>query len=360
MIRYVKRMKKNVKFVYRVIAFGFLFCILGCGDKASAPFNNGAYGLGSEKYLYVASGACYGGGVATSAGPANTISKFNLTTGSLEKVVIDYNKLAPGDSPVAIYDYDSDNILVLIENAAGRRIDKVQKDGSGYTTFIVNATALNAVMRSMVLLNDFSLLVSKSSAVEKFNSAKARVTQGANPYVNAPAAPCATSTTLISSVAVHSSGKIVYTHAAATPNNRFGVISATGYAAAPDCLSGTAGPVTTALPTRALFHSGGKLLISFGSTTAASNLIYSYDFNGTSGAVTNPVAVFNDNSVVNGPSSMAEDPDSGDVFVASVTSTFNTIERFHFSNNLLTRASGNTFIPYSVYTRCVADMKVMK
>lgn len=353
-------MKKNVKRYCQILTITIFVYALGCGDKGSAPFNSGAYGLGSEKYLYVASGACYGGGVATSAGPANTIAKFSLSTGSFEKVVIDYNVLAPGDSPVAIYDYDSENILVLIENAAGRRIDKVKKDGSGYSTFIVNATALNAVMRSIVMLNDFGLLVSKSSAIEKFNAAKARVTQGANPFVNAPAAPCATSTTLISSVAVHSSGKIVYTHAAATPNNRFGVISSTGYAAAPDCLSGTAGPTTTALPTRALFHSSGKLLISYGSTTAASNFIYSYDFNGTSGAVTNPVAVFNDNSIVNGPSTMVEDPDSGDVFVANVTSTFNTIERFNFSSNLLTRVSGNTFIPYSVYTRCVSDMKVMK
>ncbi|MEQ1665134.1 MAG: hypothetical protein ABL927_07135 [Bdellovibrionales bacterium] len=343
--------------IFVIIVFFFIF---GCGDTGSSPFNSQAYQIDSKKHLYVVSGACYGGGVTTSAGPANTIAKFSLTTGALENVIIDYNLLAPGDSPVAIYEYDAENILVLVENAGGRRIDKVRKDGTGYSTHLVNATALSAAMRSILFLSDFSILVSKSSAIEKFNAAKARVTQGANPFINAPAAPCATSTTLISSVIAHSSGKIIYTHAAATPNNKIGVISSSGYAAGADCLNGTAAPNTTALPTRALIHSTGKLLVSYGSTTASSNFIYSYDFNGTSGAVTNPVAVFNDNSIVNGPSSMAENTDNGDVFVANVSSAFNTIERFHFSSNLLTRAFGNTFIPYGVYTRCVADLKVMK
>jgi hypothetical protein len=344
--------------VFGLLLASFLFS--GCGDNASAPLNNQPYNANSKNYLYVVSGACYGGGVTTSSGPANTVTKFDLVSGALSKVVIDYNVLAPGDSPVAVYDYDSENILVLVENTSGRRIDKVRKDGTGYSTFLVNSSALSAPLRSMTLLSDFSLLVSKSSAIEKFNAAKSRVTVGANPFINAPAGSCATSTTLISSVISHSSGKIVYTHAAASPNNKIGVIKSTGYTAAADCLSGTAAPTTTALPTRAMFHSSGKLLVSFGSTTLTSNFIYSYDFNETTGAISNPVSVFDDNSIVNGPSAIAEDPDTGDIFVANVTSTFNTIERFTFSNNTMTRVSGNTFIPYQIYTRCVADLKVMK
>lgn len=340
--------------------FIYLLFLFGCGNEGSGPFNSVALGTSSSKYLYVASGACYGGGVTTSAGPTNTITKFNLNTGALENVVIDYNQQIPGDSPVSIADYDADHLLVLVENASGRRVDLVNKDGSGANVYYFNVTALSAVLRSLTLLSDMSMLISKSSAIEKVNASKVRVTQGANPWINAPAAPCATSTTLISSAVAHSSGKIVYTHAAASPNNKIGVINASGYAAAADCNSGTAGPTTTALPTRAIFHPDGKLLVSFGSTTAASNSVYSYDFNSTSGALSNATSVFNDSGILNGPSSMTVDPDSGDVFVSMATSTFNTIERFHFVNNVFTRATTSTaFIPSNAYTRCTADMKVM-
>jgi len=337
-----------------------LLCLSGCGGGGSAPFNSNAYNVNGSQHLYVSSGSCYGGGVATTAGPTNTIAKYNLETGAFEQLVMDYNQLAPGDSPVSLQDYDSDHLLVLVENAAGRRIDLVNKDGSGASTYLVNSVALNAVTRAFTLLADFSLLVSKSSAVEKFNSAKARVLQGANPFINAPAGSCATSTTLISSMAVHSSGKIVYTHAAATPNNKLGVISTTGYATAADCLASQAAPTTTALPTRALFHPDGKLLVSYGSATIASNFIYSYDFNGSTGALSNATAVFSDGgTLINGPSTMTVDPDSTDLFVANVTSTYNTVERFSFANNVLTRVGTQPFIPYGIYTRCISDMKVM-
>lgn len=338
-----------------------LALILGCNGSGSTPFNNSAYDVGGERSLYVVSGACYGGGVTTSTGPANTVAKYNLNTGALEKVVVDYNVLAPGDSPVAIQDYDNDRLLVLVENTGGRRVDLVNKNDGTVSTYLVNTTALGTVLRSFAMLTDLSLLVSKSGSIEKFNSGKARVMIGANAFVNNPAGVCATSTTLISSVVVHGTGKIIFTHAGATPNNRIAVVSANGYSVAGDCLAGTAGPVTTALPTRALLHSSGKLLVAFGSTTLTSNFIYSYDFNGSTGAITNPIAAYRDGgSIVNGPSAMVENPTTGDVLVANVTSTYNTIEKFRYNaGGTLTRVSGGTFIPSGIYTRCVADMKVM-
>jgi hypothetical protein len=345
---------KNIYFIL------VLTILSACGSNGSAPFNSSMIRASSGQYLYVVSGTCYGGGVATSAGPANTVVKYNLADGSFKSLVVDYNQLSPGDSPVAIADYDSNRLLVLVENASGRRIDLVQKDGSAVLTYLTNSAVFATVMRSFVLLSDFSILISKTTAVEKFNSGKSRVLSGVNPYVNAPAGSCATSTTLISSVVAHSSGKIIYTHAAASPNNLIGVINSTGYNVAADCNSGTAAPTALALPTRAIFHPNGKLLVSFGSITAANNYIYSYDFNGATGAITNPVAVFNDGgTIVNGPSSMAVDINSNDVFVTNVTSSFNTIERFHFVNNSLSRTTSQTFIPYGAYTRCISDMRVM-
>ena len=331
-----------------------------CGDGGATSLNGAVYSSDLPNSLYVASGACYAGGVATAAGPSNIVAKFSLSTGSFEGVVIDYNQASPGDSPVAVADYDQTRMLVLIENASGRRVDLVNRDGSGFATYLVNSTALSAAMRSISVAPDFSILVSKSTAIEKFNSARSRVVSGVNPYVSAPAGACATSTTLISSTAISPSGKIVYAHAAATPNNRIGVIKSTGYSTATDCLAGLAAPTTLALPTRVIFHPSGKLLVSYGSATAASNFVYSYDYVDAAGTIANPVAAFSDPTVVNGPSTLAVDPDSGDVFVANAASTFNTIERFHFASSALTRATGRTFLPSSIYTRCVSDMRVMQ
>jgi hypothetical protein len=262
--------------------------------------------------------------------------------------------------PVAIANKDDSHLLVVVENTGGRRVDVVNKDGSGISTYLTNTTALNGVMRSLKLLSDGSILVSKSSAIEKFNAARARVTMGTSPYVSAPASPCATSTTLISSVSTLSNGKILYTHAAATPNNKFGIISSTGYAAAGDCLASQAAPTTTALPTASLVLPSGNVLVSYGSTTAASNFIYSYDINVSTNAISNVTAAYTDFANVDGPSAMALDPETGDVFVANALNTYNTIERFSYdgTTQLLTKEGSTPYIPANVYTRCVSAMVV--
>lgn len=308
--------------------------------------------------LFVVSGACYGGGVTLSTA-SNTVTAFDLQTGNYHHTVLDYGLFSPGDSPVAIEELDSDNILVLVENAAGRRIDVVRKDGASARSYLTNTTALSAVMRALKRLTDGSLLVSKSSAIEKFGSNKARVTQGANPWVSAPAGACATSTTLISSVETFSNGKILFAHAAATPNNKIALISSTGYAAAGDCLAGTAGPTTTALPSAVAIHPSGKTLVAYGSTTTASNFIYSYDVNATANTIGGATAAFNDVSVVNGPSSMTVDANTGLVYVANAISTFNTIEEFSLTGATLTRTRSKPFAGPNVYTRCVSSMKVL-
>ena len=188
--------------------------VSSCADSDSAPFNQ-SNEASAPKYLYVASGACYAGGAAVSAGSSNTIARFDLRSGELERVVIDYNQLAPGDQPVALADFDADSLLVLVQNTAGRRLHLVRKDGSGFTTYLSNATALTGTMRDIELLPDLSVLVSKSIAVEKFNAGKSRMTIGASPFINAPGGTCATATTMVTSIAAAENGMIVYTHATA-------------------------------------------------------------------------------------------------------------------------------------------------
>ncbi len=312
----------------------------------------------SGPFLYVASGTCYGGGVAVSTA-SNTITKFDLATGAYDTLLVDYNSFSPSDSPVGMVNYSSSQILVLVENASGRRIDLVDKTYyNTVTTYLVNSTAMSAQLRGIFMSPDGGLLVSKGTALEKFSSNKSRITSGANPFVSAPAGSCATSTTLISSMTTLSNGKILYAHAAATPNNKFGVIAATGYSVSADCLSSQTAPSTTALPTGIMMHTSGKILVAYGSTTAGSNYVYSYDINPTTNAISNTAVAFSDSTIINGPSAMALDSSSGNVYVANALSTSNTIEKFTYASGALTRVGTSPYIPSQIYTRCVTSMMV--
>jgi hypothetical protein len=351
------------RFVRISLAVGSSLALFaGCADPASEPLNEHETASDSpttpSRYLYVASGSCYGGGVTTSTG-TGTVSRFDLKTGAWLSLVQDYNTSSPGDQPVGIANYDRDRLLVTIENTSGRRVDLISKVGGAFSTYLTNSTALNAVLRAVLLLPDKSVLISKSSAIEKFSSGKSRVLVGANPYVSAPASSCATSTTLISSMISLSDGKIVFAHAAATPNNKIALISASGYSTTADCLAAVSAPTTTALPSAILLHSSGKLLVAYGSTTAGSNFVYAYDVDRSTNTINGATLAFSDIGVVNGPSAMVEDPATSDVLIANATSTFNTIERFSFNpgTKLLTRSS-SIFAGASAFSRCVTSMVV--
>jgi hypothetical protein len=328
----------------------------GCGeDLSSEGFNSSI----NSRYLYVSSGSCYAGGAAISTGNA-TITKWDLTTGAFAGLIADYNTFANGDMPNSMAVFGSNKLLVAVENTAGRRIDIMNLDGTGLTTYHANATVLSTVLRHILVLPDSSVLIAKSTAIEKLSAAVSRVVQGAAAFINAPAAPCATSTTAMTSTTVLPDGKIVYTHAAASPNNITGVISSTGYATAVNCLAVQAAPTTTALPTANLYEpNSGKLLVAYGSATTASNRIYSYLINQTTGAISTPVAAFSDNSIMLGPTRMTLDPATGAIFVANGASTLNNVEKFTLaSDGTLTKVGTTPFIRTSVYTRCITAMEI--
>ncbi len=341
-----------------VLGIIVILLLAACAESLSnsAPFNST---LHAKRYLYVASGACYGGGVTLSTGSA-TVSRYDLETGVFAGRVVDYNLLALGDMPAGVQEFGANRLVIPIENAGGRRVDVVNKDGSGLTTYLANATALNAIVRGLVVLADSSMLVPKSSAIEKFSASRARITQGVNPYINAPAGACATSTTMMVASAILPSGQIVYAHAAATPNNKLAVIASTGYSVVGDCLAAQAAPTTTALPTSVIYHSNsGKLIAAYGSATSASNVVYSYDINTTTGAISNAVNAFSDFGIVYGPSAMTFDPTTGDIYIANGASTFNNVERFKLNaNGTLTKQGSLPFIQTEIYTRCISGLKV--
>ena len=332
-----------------------VFTSTGCNNFVGGN----SFLISSNRYLYVASGACYGGGVTTNTG-VGTISKYNLNTGARVGTVVNYFAQSPNDQPVGLVAYNNDTLMALVENTGGRRIDLVNKFTSGISVFTQNATILAAALHGLYPAADGGFFIARTSAVEKISGSKQRITAGANPFINAPAGSCATSTTNMTQAIELPGGKLLFAHAAATPNNRIGMISSTGYNIAGDCLAGVAGPTTTALPTALVSYAAGHALVAYGSTTAASNFIYSYNVDETANTITAPTLAYTNASVVNGPSAMALDPSTGYVYVASATQAAESIERFTYDTNArtLTRVGSTPFIPSDVYVRCVSGMVV--
>lgn len=325
------------------------FMILSCGTEEKSTSNTSTPPASTpQTYIYVASGTAYAGNGITPATATNTIVRYT-TAGVFDRIVRDYTN-SPGDSPIAMVNYSTTTILVLVENTSSRRIEEVAKDGSSYSTFLSNGTALSAQLRSLALSADGGFLVSKGTAIEKFNSAKTRITVGANPFINAPASTCATSTTLSPKIAVHSSGNIVMLHAAASPNNQVNYISKNGYTTTADCLSVVEGASANHYPTAVHLHSGGKLLVGYSSNTGPVHQIYSYDLSST--AITAAAVAYNDTSVLQGISEIAAGPD-GSVLVAASAPALNTIEKFTISGATLSRVGTSTFIGPSVFTKSV-------
>jgi hypothetical protein len=347
------------KLIFKVCAAALCTLLGACAPEETEFISDGPGASDAGKYLYVSSGSCYGGGATVPATGSATITKFRLSDLTPVSVIMDYSTFA-GDQPVSIEDYDEDNILVVVENASGRRVDLVRKDGSGPATYIPPSVGLSAVLRSIKKLSNGAVLISKSTAIEKYSPppARSRVLNGANPFINAPAGACATTATLITSMWELSNGKVLYTHAAATPNNKIVLISSTGYAAAGDCLAAQAAPVTTSLPTAMIEHSSGKLLVAFGSATATSNLIQSMSVNATTNTFSGSALSYMDTSLLNGPSAMTEDPASTDVFIANGATAMGNINRYSVN------ATSGVLTPVqigasSIYTKCVTSMKVI-
>lgn len=340
--------------------FAKVFCLFVLSAAFLSSCKTSSFMLAGTRYLYVSSGACYGGGVTTNTGLA-TITRFGLNDGQIHGASINYYAQSPNDQPAGIANYGDEYLMVVVENTNGRRLDLASKNNTGQISiFYQNATVLNGVVRSIFKSAlDGSFYVAKSTAIEKIAANKQRLTAGANPIINGPGGACATSATVMTNAIELSSGKLMFMHAAATPNNKIGMISSTGYVAAADCLATQAAPFTTSLPTAMLMHSSGKLLVAYGSTTSASNVIMSYDVNQTANTISGATTAYSNQAVVSGPSAMVEDTATGIVYIASATVGSESIEAFTLSSaGVLTRIGVQPFIPLNPNIRCVSGMVV--
>lgn len=326
----------------------------------------------ASKYLYIATGACYVGGL-TAESYSRRVSRVNLSTGVLDSTIADYNS-AGVEYPVGLVSLDNDYIAVLVENATGRRVDKVNKKrvipNSEIQTYIPSNAGLSSVNRAMIATADGGLLISRSSAIERYSSSKARVVLGAsNPWGNITAGACLGSNTLITAMAMLSNGKVVFTHAAASPNNRMGVITSTGFSTGTDCAA-TAAPSASYYPTAMIYipsktvPNEGQLLVGYSPNAAATigaDAIIAYDVNETTGAITLVGDAFRDATILKGISAMAYDSASNIVYAANgSTSQGNTIEKFSWNptTKTLTRLGGSPFVGVTADSKCITSMTV--
>lgn len=353
-------------------------------DEPSATIQSSS----PTRYLYVASGSCYSGGNTTFSNltSSNVVYRINLTTGAKDMVLADYNSnpAVIGDSPVGLIEADKDSLYVAVENTTNvgsRRIEKLTKQSySSRSTFSNDTSALSAQLRAITPVSGGNMLVSKSSAIEFLTSSGIRVPKGTLPYVNAPASPCATSTTLMSKVLTLSNGFIVYLHAAAS-QNRFGFVKPSGYAAAGDCTVAQTAPNANSFPVAAAYdHVNSKLLIAYSGTaiTTDINSIYSYDLTETSTSVTVGTAnkIYDaslypgtHSFLLYGVSEMVLDPADSKLYISTAINTATTVVNYNIeklsydpsqlgvdNTKVLTKDSPKPFYSYGSDTKCISKM----
>lgn len=366
-----------------LIAAG-LSVLQGCAkapDESSSGVDPGAASQLDSRYLYVAAGVCYSGGgntTFTNLTSSNLIYRLNLADGSVNMTLADYfsSPSNVGDSPASIVDADSDYIYALIENTTTtslRRIEKIEKKPYGdRSIFSNNTTALSAQVRNLFKLANGDFAVVKSNGIEYLTSSNARL--GA-PYISPSAAPCNTSTTLISKVLTLSNGKFVFLHAAAS-QNRFGIFATTG---GTTCLVGQAAPTANAYPTAAFYDAvNAKLFVAYAGNAVTTDLnsIYMYSVDESTNAISGATKIYDASlypgtypHLLYGISEMTYDAETKTVYIATATTTATTvanyaIEKFTYdptqigvdATKILVRSGTTPFFEYGSDTKCISKM----
>lgn len=366
-----------------------------CDKKKADGSTDGSSGgsSGPGRYLYVASGLCQGGnGVTTftAATASNQVFRIDMSTGQRDITMADYwgAGASPGvDTPVGITDWDSTRVAVLVLNGASGRVELVPKvqaaTRQAFNLSPSNATVLASAPRQIYKTSDGGLLILRSGGIEKVNASGGRI--GA-PYVsNNLGATCGTANTIYSAAALSNTSRIVTTVSMITPNTRSASVPATG--ASGSCSGAMTSPVTTTWPTAVVYDAVNlKMIIAYAGNGTATNVnaIASYDFNETSGALTNQQIIY-DSSVYPATypyllysiSAMALDPVTNSLYIATVngntanvpsTSNNYVIEKFTYdaskigtaNSSVLTRVSVASlpFYNYGNDTKCISQMMV--
>lgn len=340
----------------------------------------------AERYLYISSGQCNSGQGITSFSSTNSsrvVSKVGLSSKG-SSIVFDLNAAYTGGflnqetGAQSIID-NGTSLLMLTENATSsgigdRKIWQIPKSSPFNTAFYAQDTQAFTsggvgnpdITRAMAKDADDTILFSKSTAIEKIGTNVVRIPQsGPNPWISAPAAPCAAATTFITAVAIMppftgtGNGKVIFAHqGVAAASNMIGIISRNGSppAGVGACLGGqtilSSSPMTLdtglaagtkktidpagASPTAMVYiptpsgPTAGKLLVALSPAGAAldnstnlNNGIVMYNVTETTDttASISPAAtvLYESGSVAFGISAMTYDSTTGSLYVATAS-----------------------------------------
>ncbi len=358
----------------------------GEGSSSNPPAESPSTPDAPTRRLYVASGQCYSGsGITTfnATTASNLIFKVNTTTGIREGIIADYYAApaAAGDTPLSLVEWDAHNLLVFVRNGTKGGIEVLPKQGGIRNVFGTNpaiSTILATAPQAMQKSSDGGLLLIRTGFIEKLNASGIRQ---ASPHVNNNlGATCGTSNALYTNIAVSNNGYIITANAAASPNNR--LISVPGSGASGSCSSGVAAPAATTYATALVFdRTHGKLIVAYAGNTIASaniNSIHAYDFDETTGAISNDQTIYDANQyptvypyLLFGISAMTLDEETNSLYVATAISNATTavnyaIEKFTYNaakigvtnSEVLTRSGSLPFYNYGADTKCISSMVV--
>lgn len=338
----------------------------------------------STQYLYVAAGLCYSGNAITTftaATASNLVYRINTSTGQRDAIIADY-QAAPataGDTPTSVEVWNDSDVLVLVRNGTtGRAIESAPKVGGTRTNFGLNPSAgtiLSTAPAAMKKTADGGLLIARTGFIEKVSSSGVRL--GA-PWVNSVLNGACGTSALITSLIETSSSKILATNAA-TGAGKINSIAATGGTTLTGCNNSVATPVAAAFPTAAVYDAtNSKVIVAYGGSAAASNLIYAYDFDETTGAITNGQKIYDatdypatHNFLLFGISAMTLDPQNEHIYVSTAISMAATvvnynIEKLNYNPSLIGTTNSGVlkktgtlpFYGYGVDTKCISSLKL--
>lgn len=417
-------MERKYKFMYAAIAaIGLTTATFSCSKSSDTA-------VAASKNLYIASGKCNSGlaiTTYTNQTSSRLVSKVNLSSGALSYFVDLSSPYSGGlflaeTSPQSLVS-DGNNILMLTDNNgpsySERKVFSIPKASpfnlslySSDTNALTNAAP--DITRALVKDVDGTLLFSKSISIEKLGTNQLRIPSGANSWINAPAAPCATSTTLISSMvllppfAPATTGKVLFAHnALVAANNRLAVVSQDGYSSAPDCRGGTqvslpvhsyasniTGPAiafpavegvnVTAMQYISTGTGTGKLITAYSAASAApadlnngtnqnyALVLWDVSETATTATINNPVILYRDFSIIFGVSAMAYDSTTNHLYVAAASQPGSSnqtsagygykVEKFLLDINApsltLIQANNKPYLDRSSATKCISSMIV--
>ncbi len=297
---------QNKKYLTWIAGAIALVVFAACGKKEEG-INASNSASSSAYYIYVSSGW-------PNASAVNIITKWDAY-GRYVSTIADYAAMT-GFSPQTLISTTLNGVttfLSLAYNGTNGRIDSLTPAGANFTSYISDNAALVAGARRMAMTADGSMVIARTLAtagVERFNSARVRLTTGTTPrYVTAANCQCANIVGLAAGYTTTGSEVILGVNAAATPNNRVSVWNGATAACGSAALQPAVVPAATMWPVDITYVETSKVLVLWYPFTAAPTnaQIYRYDVTVT------PNAVTIDNNV------LAYDDGAGDIATISAT-----------------------------------------